>query len=179
MARAALSTLAGAMITIARVRRGLDKAVDRIFPEKKGTAVDPAHGPIKRDYDIPTTCDREVCQVRAARSGYLQSVETEALAAKINLIFILGAKRTPEQDAALDMIRQNAYAVPAVSIRLLETMATVLAQTHRQKDRNALLRQAAMVAHGCKLNLPSEDNREDLDHRYQAAIGAPAESQTP
>ena len=274
---------------IARVRRDLEKAVDRIFPEKLGTATDPAHGPIERDYDIPTTCDREVCQVRAARSGYLQSVETEALmeiavegdllihlghrpgnfvtrgsvlvtvwpgekvdealAEKINAIFILGAERTLEQDvefaisqlaeiavralspgindpitaitcidwlgatlcqlntrkmpathhydgqsrlrlicktftfagmldAAFDMIRQNAYAVPAVSIRLLETIATVLAQTHLQEDRDALLRQAAMVAHGCRLNLPSEHDRADLDRRYQAAISIPAESET-
>jgi uncharacterized membrane protein len=275
---------------IARVRHDLEKAVDRIFPEKLGKSEGPAHGPIQRDYDIPTTCDRQVCQVRAAQSGYLQSVDTDALmkvavdadllihlgyrpgnfitrgsilvtvwpgekvdetlAAAINAIFILGAERTLEQDvefaisqlveiavralspgindpitaitcidwlgatlcqlntrkmpathrydqhnrlrviaktftfagmldAAFNMIRQNAYAVPAVSIHLLETIATVLAQTHRIEDREALLRQAAMVAHGGKLNLPSEDDREDFERRYQTVISASPESEIP
>ncbi len=275
---------------IARVRHDLEKAVDRIFPEKLGKTEGPAHGPIERDYDIPTTCDRQACQVAAEQSGYLQSVDNDALmgiaveadllvhlgyrpgnfitrgsvlvtvwpgekvdpelAEKINAIFILGTERTLEQDvefaisqlveiavralspgindpitattcinwlgatlcqlasrkmpashrydgqnrlrvickvftfegmldAAFDMIRQNAYAVPSVSINLLETVATVVAQAHRQKDREALLRQAAMVVEGCKRNLSAEDDRKDLERRYQAAISATAESEAP
>lgn len=72
--------------------------------------------------------------------------------------------------AAFNMIRQNAYAVPAVSIRLLETIATIMVQTHRTQDRDTLLRHAAMVLHGCTANLTADDDRKDLEQRYQAAV---------
>ena len=266
---------------IARVRRDLEKAVDRIFPEMIGQAEDLSHGPIQRDYDIPMTCDRDVCQVKASSSGYLQAVDgdalmklaaeenllihlgyrpgnfitrggclvtiwpgekvDEALSEKINEIFIVGPERTLEQDAefaisqlveiavralspgindpitaitcidwlgaalcqltsrklppshrydernrlrvickpfafegmldaAFNMIRQNAYTVAAVSIHLLETIATVLAQARRKEDRAALLRHAAMVVHGCKENLSADEDRKDLEIRYQTAL---------
>ena len=266
---------------IARVRRDLEKAVDRIFPEMIGQAEDLHHGPIQRDYDIPVTCDRDVCQVKASRSGYLQAVDgdalmkvateenllihlgyrpgnfitrggclvtiwpgekvDEALSEKINAIFIVGPERTLEQDvefaisqlveiavralspgindpitavtcidwlgsalcqlanrkmppahrydernrlrvickpfsfegmldAAFNMIRQNAYTVASVSIHLLETIATVLAQARRKEDRAALLRHAAMVVHGCKENLSADEDRKDLETRYQTTL---------
>ena len=266
---------------IARVRGDLDKAVDRIFPDKLGQEEDFSHGPIKRDYDIPTTCDRDVCQVKAERSGYLQAVDGDALmqiaveenllihlgyrpgnfitrgsvlvtvwpgekvdetlSGKINAIFIVGPERTLEQDvefaisqlveiavralspgindpitaitcidwlgaglcqlanrkmppshrydeqnrlrvickpfafegmvdAAFNMIRQNSYSVAAVSIHLLETIATVAAQTRKKKIVPHLLRHAAMVVHGCKEKLSADDDRKDLEKRYEAAL---------
>jgi len=66
---------------IVRVRRDLDGAVERIFPEKLGEGEHPVPDPIRRDYVIPTTCDREVCHVYADRSGYLQAVDSERLLA--------------------------------------------------------------------------------------------------
>jgi len=268
---------------IARVRRDLDNAVDRIFPEKLGQGEDLTRGPIQRDYDIPTTCDREVCQIKAERSGYLQAVNNDALmriaveenllihlgfrpgnfitrgsvlvsvwpgekvdenlSGKINAIFIVGSERTLEQDvefaisqmveiavralspgindpitaitcidwlgailcqlagrklpashrydpqnrlrvickpftfegmvdAAFNLIRQNSQSVAAVSIHLLETIATVAAQTQKKQDRAALLRHAAMVAHGCKEKLSADDDRKDLEKRYEATFKA-------
>ncbi len=266
---------------IARVRRDLDKAVDRIFPEELGQEEDLTTSPTNRDYDIPTVCDHEVCQVKAEHSGYLQAVDNEelmriaveenllihlgyhpgnfitrgsvlvtvwpgdkvdeTLSEKINTIFIVGPERTLEQDvefaisqlveiavralspgindpitaitctdwlgtslcqlanrkmpsshrfdeqsrlrvickpfvfekmvdAAFNMIRQNSQSVAAVSIHLLETIATVAAQTHRKEDRAALLRHAAMVVRGCKEKLSADDDREDLEKRYEAAF---------
>jgi len=266
---------------IAKVCRDLDKAVERIFPEKMGREEDLSNGPIKRDYDIPKGCDRDVCQVRADHSGYLQALDNDALiriaveenllihlgyrpgnfitrgsalvtvwpgvrvdeglSKKINAIFILGAERTLEQDvefaisqlveiavralspgindpitantcidwlgvslsqlanrkmpsshrfdqegrlrvickpfdfegmvdAAFNMIRQNSQSIAAVSIHLLETIATVAAQTFRKEDRTALSRHAAMVVHGCKERLSDEDDRKDLERRYEAAL---------
>ena len=70
------------------------------------------------------------------------------------------------------MIRQNSRSVAAVSIHLLETIATVAAQTHRKKDRAALLRHAAMVAHGCEEKLSADDDRKDLKKCYEAAVKA-------
>ncbi|MEN8780004.1 MAG: DUF2254 domain-containing protein [Desulfobacterales bacterium] len=273
---------------IARVRGDLDKAVDRIFPEKLGQEEGFSNGPLKRDYDIPKACDRDACQVKAERSGYLQAIDNEALmriaveedllihlgyhpgnfitrgsvlvtvwpgdrvdetlSGKINAIFIVGPERTLEQDvefaisqlveiavralspgindpvtaiscidwlgaglcqlanrkmpsshrfdeesrlrvickpflfegmvdSAFNMIRQNSHSVAAVSIHLLETIATVAAQTHRKEDRAALLRHATMVVRGCKEKLSADDDREDLEKRYEAALeilnGAP------
>ena len=35
--------------------------------------------PLNETYDIPTTCDREACQINAERSGYLQALDNDAL----------------------------------------------------------------------------------------------------
>ena len=78
---------------IARVRGDLDKAVDRVFPEKLDQGGGYSNSPIKRDYDIPATCDRNPCQVKAERSGYLQAVDNDALmriAVEENLLIHLG-----------------------------------------------------------------------------------------
>ena len=268
---------------IARVRRDLDNAVDRLFPEEIGQEEDLPLSHTNRDYEIPTTCDREACQVKAERSGYLQAIDNEGLlqiAVKenllihlgyrpgnfitqgnslvtvwpgervdetlsriINAIFIVGPERTLEQDvefaisqlveiavralspgindpitaitcidwlgailcqlanrkmpsshrydeqnrlrvickpftfegmvdAAFHMIRQNSHTVAAVSIHLLETIATVGAQTRDHANRAVLLRHAAMVVHGCETKLSSDDDRKDLTHRYESAVEA-------
>ena len=75
-------------------------------------------------------------------------------------------------DAAFNMIRQNSQTVAAVSIHLLETIATIAAQTQKKQDRAALLRHAAVVAHGCKEKLSADDDRKDLEKRYEAAFKA-------
>jgi uncharacterized membrane protein len=259
----------------------LEESVDRIFPERLGQEEDLSLEPIKRDYEIPTSCDREVCQIRAEHSGYLQAVDDDALlriavekdllihlgirpgnfitrgnilvtvwpgekvdqrlSKKINAIFIVGAERTLEQDvefaisqlveiavralspgindpitaitcidwlgaalcqladrqmpashrydarnrlwvickpftyegmvdAAFNMIRQNSHSIAAVSIHLLETIATIAAQTRSEDSRSALLRHASMVASGCKAKLLADDDRRDLENRYEAVI---------
>jgi uncharacterized membrane protein len=266
---------------IARVRRDLEKSVERLFPEPFSAEDDPPAGPIHREYAIPTACDRVACQVKSEHSGYLQALDNEALmriaqqedllihlgyrpgdfiakgsllvtvwpgarvddrlSRKINALFIVGAERTLEQDAefaisqlveiavralspgindpitaitcidwlgaslcqlanrrmpashrfgenhrlrvickpfgfegmvdaAFNMIRQNSQGVAAVSIRLLETIAMVAAQTAREEDRAALRRHAAMVAHGCKAALSAEGDLRDLEKRYRTAI---------
>lgn len=268
---------------IARVHRDMQNVVERIFPERHSGDDTSDKQPGNRDYDIPHTCDREACQVKAEHSGYLQAVDGDALLAiaieydllihlgyrpgnfitrgsdlvtvwpghkvderlseQINCLFIVGAERTLEQDvefaisqmveiavralspgindpitamicidwlgdilsrltrrrmpashrfdeasrlrlicksfdfegmvdAAFNMIRQSAEIVPAVSIHLLETIATVAAQTRKKSDRDALLRQATLVTQGCKAHLSAEDDREDLERRYAAVLKA-------
>jgi uncharacterized membrane protein len=264
---------------ISRVRRDLDKAIERLFPEAGGEVEDLAQGPARRydDYDIPEECGRDACPVAAERSGYLQAIDNDALMAcaieqnllihlgyrpgnfvtrgatlvtvwpgekvddalakKINTLLIVGPERTLEQDvefavsqlvevavralspgindpvtaitcidwlgatlchlakrsmpiaqrfdehsrlrviakpftfegivdAAFDLIRQNAHANAAVSIRILETIGVVAAQTSNPEHHAALMRQAAMVTHGCETGLSSEEDRKDLNDRY-------------
>ena len=268
---------------IARVHDDLENTVKRIFPARCPESNSSSGRPIHRDYDLPDTCDRDACQVKAESSGYLQAIDhdnllgiamqhdllvhlshrpgdfvtrgsrlvtvwpgyavDDLLSEKINDALILGSERTLEQDAefalsqmvevgvralspgindpvtamtcidwlgdilcqmanrqmpashffdehnrlriiykaftfrgmvdaAFNMIRQNAQAVPAVSIHLLETMATIAAQTPDESDRKAILRQAVLVSHGCKQDLTVEDDRLDLQARFDAAVAA-------
>ena len=266
---------------IAKVRRDLDDAVNRLFPEKIGHAQDVSSKAIKRDYDIPQTCDREACQVMAEHSGYLQTVDGDALmriaveknllvhlgyrpgdfitrdsvlvtvwpgdsvddelSKQFNTIFIVGAERTLEQDvefaisllveiavralspgindpitamtcidwlgaalcqlgkrkmppshrydeknrlrvitkpftfeglveASFNMIRQNSQSVVAVSIHLLETIATVATQIPNKEDRAALMRQADLLASACGKMLSTDDDRTDFESRYKTLL---------
>ena len=75
-------------------------------------------------------------------------------------------------DAAFNMIRQNSQSVVAVSIHMLETISTIAAQTHITEYRTALLRHAALVAHGCKKKLSADDDYKDLEKCYKAAVKA-------
>ena len=266
---------------IARVCRDLDETVDRIFPDKIGQADVLVTVTNKTDYTIPKTCDREVCNIRAENSGYLQAVDNDALmnvateenllihlgyrpgafitkssvlvtvwpgtkvndklSDKINTVFILGPERTLEQDAefaiyqmveiavralspgindpitaitcidwlgvilcklanrkmppsqrydeenrlrvirktysfqglvdaAFNMIRQNSESIPAVSIHLLETIATIADQTPNKTDREILLNQANLVSEGCKTKQSTKSDREDLNKRYNNVV---------
>jgi len=266
---------------IARVCRDLYKAVDRIFPDNIGQADVLESFTNKADYSIPKTCDREVCNIRAENSGYLQAVDNDALtnvateenlliylgyrpgdfitkgsalvtvwpgtkvndklSDMINAVFILGSERTLEQDAefaisqmveiavralspgindpitaitcidwlgvilcklanrkmppshrydkesklriirkpysfqglvgaAFNMIRQNSESIAAVSIHLLETIATIADQTPNKKNREILLKQANLVAEGCKAKLSTKSDREDLNIRYNNVV---------
>jgi uncharacterized membrane protein len=78
---------------IARVRRDLAQAIDRIFPEEALSEDASSNRRTPDDYVIPTTCSRDACQVKAEHSGYLQAVDREALlniAVQENLLVYLG-----------------------------------------------------------------------------------------
>ncbi len=64
---------------IARVRRNLAQAIERIFPEKDAPDASTAQERNASDYTVPTACSREACPIMAEHSGYLQAVEQEAL----------------------------------------------------------------------------------------------------
>ncbi len=75
-------------------------------------------------------------------------------------------------NAAFNMIRQNSQSVPAVSIHLLETIATIAAQVRRKEDISALMRQADMVVRGCAARLSAGDDRKDLERRYDTLVNS-------
>lgn len=70
-------------------------------------------------------------------------------------------------NTAFDQIRQNGRDKAAVSIRLLEMIGTLLPHTHEETQRQALLRQAAMIEHGCRETLSEQQDRDDVHARYQ------------
>lgn len=75
-------------------------------------------------------------------------------------------------DAAFSQIRQYGRSSAAVTIRLLEAIAVVVAHTHRPEDRGALLRQANLIARGSHAGLPEASDREDVAGRYRAVVRA-------
>lgn len=74
--------------------------------------------------------------------------------------------------AAFDPIRQYGSGHVAVVIRMLEVLATVAALVQRAEDRQALRRQAAMLAEEAARRIPEKMDRCDVDARYSAAVEA-------
>jgi len=72
-------------------------------------------------------------------------------------------------DAAFNQIRQYGRTSTAVTIRLLETIAEVAGSVHRSEDRVALLRHARMIARGAGGGLPEDEDRQEVEKRFQSA----------
>lgn len=71
-------------------------------------------------------------------------------------------------DVAFNQIRQHSRSSAAVTIHLLRILAVVLGFTRRPEDRDALLRQAEMIARGSSDGLPEEQDRQAVKERFQA-----------
>jgi uncharacterized membrane protein len=75
-------------------------------------------------------------------------------------------------DAAFDQIRQYGRTSAAVTIRLLERIAAIATHTYREEDRAVLLRHAVMIEQGSREGLPEEQDRQDVQERFQAVVRA-------
>jgi uncharacterized membrane protein len=71
-------------------------------------------------------------------------------------------------DVAFNQIRQYGRSHAAVSIRLLENIGVILPFTRHAAQREALLRQAALIERGSHEGLPEEADRRDVHERYLA-----------
>jgi uncharacterized membrane protein len=71
-------------------------------------------------------------------------------------------------DAAFNQIRQYGRTHAAVSIRLLENIQVILPFTRYPDQREALLRQAAMIERGSHEGLSEASDRRDVHERYLA-----------
>jgi uncharacterized membrane protein len=75
-------------------------------------------------------------------------------------------------DAAFNQIRQNAAHHVAVYISLLEAIAVVMRHTCNEEQRAALLRQARMI-HACACEgFRDEEDRRDLEERFERVLKA-------
>ncbi len=72
-------------------------------------------------------------------------------------------------DTAFNQIRQYGRSSAAVTIRLLETIAEIARFAHRPEDRAALLRHANMIARGSRDGLPEDEDRQEVEKRFQSA----------
>jgi uncharacterized membrane protein len=75
-------------------------------------------------------------------------------------------------NTAFDPVRQYGRSSVAVTIRLLEAIATVARCLCRAEDRKALLNQALMIERGSHQALPEERDRAALDERFKKALEA-------
>jgi uncharacterized membrane protein len=75
-------------------------------------------------------------------------------------------------NASFDQIRQYGNTSVAVTIRLLEMLTILTAQTGCADQRKAIHRQANMILRGSEKALPEENDREDVRQRYQLLLHA-------
>lgn len=81
-------------------------------------------------------------------------------------------------DAAFDEIRQHARDSAAVMTRLAETLLAIARKLRRPADRDAVLRQAAMLERASEDALPEKYDRADVRERLRKvrdALGCPAD----
>ncbi len=71
-------------------------------------------------------------------------------------------------DAALNQIRQYGRTSAAVTIRLLETIGRIADSTDRPEILVTLRRHADMIARGSRDGLPEQDDRRDVQRKYDA-----------
>ncbi|WP_275100472.1 DUF2254 domain-containing protein [Sedimenticola hydrogenitrophicus] len=72
-------------------------------------------------------------------------------------------------NAAFNQIRQYGRSSAAVTIRLLETIAEIAGSVQRSEDRVALLRHARMIKRGAGGGLPEDEDRHEVEERFQSA----------
>ena len=70
-------------------------------------------------------------------------------------------------DAAFDEIRQYGRDSASVTTRLVETLHVIARKTTRPADRDAILRQAAMIERGAEAGLPEKYDRADVQERLR------------
>lgn len=75
-------------------------------------------------------------------------------------------------DAAFNQIRQHARTSVAVSIALLDAIASIAAVVRRPADRAALLAHAEMIERQAAIAAPEPADRADLRRRGEAAVAA-------
>jgi uncharacterized membrane protein len=71
---------------------------------------------------------------------------------------------------AFDKIRQSCAGMPAVIIRLLDSLSSVALRTVTPEQRHVLIRQAEMILRSAETSVPEEHDLEDIRLRYQRMV---------
>jgi uncharacterized membrane protein len=71
---------------------------------------------------------------------------------------------------SFDKVRQAARGMPAVIIRMMDTLANIMEQTTSPEQRRALARQAAMIRQSAEESVPEPNDRRDIDQRYERVL---------
>jgi uncharacterized membrane protein len=71
---------------------------------------------------------------------------------------------------AFDKVRQAARGMPAVIIRMLDALTTIMEQTTSAEQRSILARQGEMIFQSATESVPDENDREDIEVRFQRVL---------
>lgn len=71
---------------------------------------------------------------------------------------------------AFDKIRQAARGMPAVIIRMLDTISVVANSTISHSQRDVLRRQAAMVMRDAEETVDEPNDLADIQHRFDRTV---------
>jgi uncharacterized membrane protein len=72
---------------------------------------------------------------------------------------------------AFDKVRQAAPGMPAVIIRMLDALTTIMEQTVSAEQRRVLARQAEMIFQSARETVPDANDLEDIGIRFQRVLG--------
>ncbi len=75
---------------------------------------------------------------------------------------------------AFDKPRQAARGMPAVIIRMMDSLASIAEQTTSHEQRRILLRQAEMIEQCAEESVPDPNDRHDIYVRYEHFVGTVA-----
>ena len=67
---------------------------------------------------------------------------------------------------AFDKVRQAGRGMPAIMIRQLEALASIMQHIRHEEHRAALLEQAAMILQSSEASVPAGPDRDDVRRRY-------------
>lgn len=98
---------------------------------------------------------------RSIPSGYLYD-DGDQLRLLTNAVTFVGLTET-----AFNQIRQYGRSSTAVSIRLLESIATIVTKTEDDLYRAALLRQAVIIRESSQTAFPAKYDRQTIEKRYE------------
>jgi uncharacterized membrane protein len=71
---------------------------------------------------------------------------------------------------AFDKVRQSARGMPAVLIRLIDSLGAIMRETTSDEQRRALARQAKMILLVAEESVPDPNDREDIRVRYERTM---------
>ena len=69
-----------------------------------------------------------------------------------------------------DKVRQSARGMPAVLIRLIDSLGAVMRETTSDEHRRILARQAKMILLVAEESVPDPNDREDIRVRYERTM---------
>lgn len=71
---------------------------------------------------------------------------------------------------SFEKIRQSSLGMPAVMIRALEALTSIMTETTSDGQRRVLLEQAAMIDRASERSVPEAADRADIRRRYEAIL---------
>ena len=71
---------------------------------------------------------------------------------------------------AFDKTRQAARGMPAVIIRMMDALSSIMEQTTSEEQRAILLRQAEMIYQSAEESVPDLHDRQDIRNRYERLL---------